>query len=406
MFRWLLPLALSVATKVALAQCAPASSRPGFEVERCEAAGVRYHVVRIDLAAGDAGLRVSRPSERGRRIDRWAETVPGAVVAIAAGDFRFPDYEPLGLTVGQGEAWTPEDDGNLAVLGFDERSVAVFAPARQMVPPEAWMESVVSGAAVLEAGVPTTQCHARGCERRSRTGIGVDEANRFLIAVVVEGDRAGSLGATDPELGELLRTAGAFHGLRSAEGATSSLWSDGSVISTSSDGATREAAVHLAGVDRASGATTRLRGVVGIEGRPEEFLPEATIVVEALDGRSVAMGMPLTDGGYWEYTLPVREYIVRASFDGYRAGCKVCEGVGSEDVWCSLFLVPGDGAEECTPRARRLDVGPWPDAPRVDAGVDAGVDASTEMPRASGCTTASGTAGWWWLLLALRRRER
>lgn len=409
-----LTLMVSVAVAPALgassarAQCSTELPVPGLEVRVCADGGLRYHVLRVDLSAGDLALRVSAPSERGQLLEGWAGAVPGAVAALPAGDFRFPSLTPLGLTVGEGQDWGVPDDGLRAVLAFDERALGVFAPAPQLVPYEPWMVSALSGVPVLRAGVPVEGCTGAGCERRSRSGVGLDRDARFLVAVVAEGDRASSVGVTDPELGALLAEAGAFDGLRSAQGAVSELWVGGAVVSPSSDGASRPGAAFLAVVDRASGRTTRLRGVVGVEGRAEEFLPDATVRVETLDGRVVAEGTPVTEGGYWEFTVPVREYIVRASHAGYRSGCKVCAGVAGEDVWCSLFLAPGEGSEECAPPPRVLDVGPWPEAPPATGTPDAG--AAMDGGGGGGCAASTGGRGSGWCvalgLWALRRRRR
>lgn len=369
------------------AQCAPVPhATVGVTTERCATGDREWWIARVDLATGDLGLRVSRPSERGRTVTRWANETEGVVLALQAGDFGFPSYVPEGLTVGNGEPWSETaDDARLAVLAFDTRGLGVYAPARQVVPAEPWMDAVLSGPSVLRGGVPTSQCEPRGCERRARTGVGLDERGRAVIAVVALGDREGRPGVTDPELGELLRDAGAHDGLRSGEGAWSVLWSQGEVVAPTSEGEPRPTAAFLGVVDRATGAETRFRGVVGVEGMPERALPMARLRVETLDGRLVAEGGTLTTAAYWEFTLPVREYIIRASHAGYRTGCKVCQGAPNVDVWCSLFLVEGSGAQVCEPPPRTLDVGPWPEGtpPGPDAGTSA--DAGTGEERTGGC---------------------
>ncbi|MAC28846.1 MAG: hypothetical protein CMN31_20230 [Sandaracinus sp.] len=395
----------------ARAQCAEVEApATGVTVERCEASERRWWRVRADLGAGDLGLRVSRPSESARSVESWAAAVPGAVVAVQGGDFRFPSYQPEGLTVGAGEAWAQtEDDGGLAVLAFDARGVGVYVPPRQVVPAEAWMENVVSGVEVLRAGAPVDACVGRGCERTSRTGVGLDESGRILVAVVAEGDRPASPGVTDAELGALLRDAGARDAVRTGEGATSLLWAGGAVASASSDGAARPSAAFVGVVDRASGQTTRLRGIVGVEGDEDGRLVGAELQLEALDGRVVTMGGTLTDQAYWEFTVPVREYVVRASHPGYRTGCKVCVGVPSEDVWCSLFLAPGEGEQRCEPPPRVLEVGPWPEAmdagaPEADAGVGPGGSGVGSGCAAGGAGGAGGRGALAVLLLGALAR--
>jgi len=391
------------APAVGAAQCTDRALSVGVSVRLCEAPGGDRAVASVDLAAGDVALRGSRSSERGRTARAWGQEVEGAVLVVQAGPFAFPSFTPTGLTVGGAEHWSETaDDGRHAVLGFDARGVGVFLPALLAVPAEPWQDTVVSGVPVARDGIALTPCEGNGCEPMPRTGLGLTADGRRLVIVVAER-------VTDPELGTALVEAGARDGLRSGSGATSVLWATGDeVLVPSSDGSAREGAAHLAVVDRASGAEFRLRGVVTVAGPgdPDTPLPDATVTVETLGGEVVASGMPITDLGYWEFTLPVREYLVRASRPGYRTGCKICVGVPAEDTWCSLFLEPGEGAESCSPPPRTLDVGPYPEAPEApDAGADAGV---SRPPISDGCA-AGGPGALAWpglLLLAFGRRRR
>lgn len=394
------PLAATLlASQLASAQCPRETLGTGMEVERCPG----HAILRVDLAADDVGLRVTRPSERGQTVEGWASAVPGLTAAVQAGDFAFPSYTPLGLTVGAGEPWSETtDDGGRAILGFDGRGVGIYAPENQVVPPEPWMDSVVSGVRLVRDGVARTDCQDNGCERLPRTGVGITADGRFLVAVVARA-------ATDPEVAELLRAAGASHALRTGEGATSVLWAEGEFVVPSSDGAARPTAAFLGVVDRGTGAQTRLRGVIGDAADSDTFLPAAAITISTLDGREVATGTPRTEGGYWEFTLPVRQYVVRASHAGFRTGCKICPGVAAMDVWCSVFLSAGSGEERCEPPPRTLEVGPWPEA--RDAGpVDAGMrDGGSRTVGSGGCGVARGPATPWavalGLFVALRRRR-
>ena len=375
---------------VASALCTTRSVTGAVSVTRCDG----YAVATIDLVAGDVALRGARSSERGRTATEWSDGVDGAVLAFPGGPFSFPSFTPEGLTVGAGEHWSEtRDDGRFAVLGFDNRGVGVFVPADRAVPAEPWQETVVSGPPLVRDGVVSSPCAGTGCASVPRTGLGLTADGRRLIVVVAEG-------ATDPELGQWLVEAGAFGALRSGEGATSVLW-DGVAdewIVPSSDGAGREGGPWLAAVDRSTGERFRMRGVVGVAGDPERFLADASLTVETLAGDVVASGAPITEGGYWEFSLPVREYVVRASREGFRTGCKICVGVPSEDAWCSLFLTAGSGAETCAAPPRSLEVGPYPEAndpPRVSP------DAGVESPTPSGCAAAGGYPGGGFGLLLL-----
>lgn len=379
------------------AQCTDRDLSVGVSVELCTGGASDYAIASVDLAAGDVALRGSRSSERGRTARAWGQSVEGAVLVVQAGPFAFPSFTPTGLTVGAGEHWSDTaDDRAHAVLGFDARGVGVYLPAPLAVPAEPWQDTVVSGVPIVRDGVALSPCDGDGCEPVPRTGLGLTADGRRLVIAVAER-------MTDPELGALLVGAGVLDALRSGSGASSTLWASGDeFLVPSSDGNAREAAAHLAVVDRASGAEFRLRGVV--TGEEDAPLPGATLTVETLGGAVVDTGMPITDLGYWEFTLPVREYVVRASRSGYRTGCKICVGIPSEDVWCSLFLEPGSGAETCAPPPRTLDVGPYPEAPEVPEDADAGV---TRPPVDDGCAAAGGApSGALLAVLALMRSRR
>lgn len=408
--RALFTLALGLAAAApAQAQCgADESPSVGVVLRRCAEDGARWIEVAADLASADVGTRVSRPMERGAVVETWAgSVVSGAVIAVPAGPFRFADFEPRGLTVGAGEHWgTTADDPRLGVLALDERQAGVLAPGEQVVPLEPWMHDVLSGVPVLRDGVPAA-CRGDGCARAPRTGVGLSEDGRTLVIVTAAGWAADAEGVSDQRLGALLAGAGAHDGVRVAEGATSAMWAreDGLIVA-SSDGASRASAAFLALVDLSAGVTGQLVGVVERmdDNRP---LVGARIVIETSDGTVAAEGGTLTDRAYWSFTLPARDYVVRASVDGFRSSCRVCSVEAGGETWCSQFMVPGEGSETCAPPPLGRDAGPWPVG---DGGVP--VDGSVAPPGSGGCAvgrgeTAGGAASVAWLLLALfglRRR--
>jgi hypothetical protein len=365
-------LALAVviaAPTTARAACeADAALSVGVAVRRCTDPGIAYSVVTADLAASDVGIRVSRSAERGGTVDGWMTAVPSVVAAVQGGPFSFPEYEPLGLTVGESEAWPgTEDDGALAVLALDSGGAGFVAPPAALVAPAPWMASAISGRTVLRAGVPIVACRGSECEPMPRTAVGLSEDGHLLVIVVVEGWTASSRGVSDAELGALARSAGAYEAIRVGEGATSVLATRGGAGAVaSSDGAPRATAAFLGVVDRGSGATGDLVGVV--QRRSDTTaLVMATITIDTTDGRRVAMGGTLTAGAFWSFPLPERTYVVRASHAGYRTNCRVCTVTAGRETWCSLFLEAGTGSEECMAPPRGVDAGALPIA---DAGDD------------------------------------
>jgi hypothetical protein len=239
-----------------------------------------------------------------------------------------------------------------------------------------------------------TTCASDGCDVRPRTGIGLGEDGRSLVIVVVEGWTARSRGITDPDLAELMDGSGAFDAIRVGEGATSVLWSraDGALI-PSSDGASRPTAAFLTLVNRGGAVDGRLMGVVKRAMEPLNPLPDARVRIETTEGMLV-MELPtlVESTAYFTASLPAREYIVRASLDGYVTGCKLCSVTPGGMIWCSVFMMEGSGEETCTPEPRTIDPGVWP---RGDAGpqTDAGPrDAGVLPPPGSedGCAVAAG----------------
>ncbi len=359
----------------------------GVTVSSCTRDGLRYWAVQADLGAGDLGIRVARPSERGLDAATWAAGIAGAVAIAPGAEFDFPAYRPIGLTVGSGEVWSDtRDDGVLGLIGFDNRGVAVFAAPEQLVPAESWMHDVVSGRVVLRDGVPTSDCVDRGCERRARTGLGLSADARSL-AMVVSMD-----GVTNTELGTLLAASGAHHGLCTGDGATSTLRIGDTMAVQSSDGMARPTAAHLAVVERAGGVLGDIRGVIR-DFETNAPVAGATFSIESLSGEVVASGSVRTADAFWQANVPVRLYRVRGAAPGYRTACKICQGEPVGEVWCSVFPQRGEGRVDCEPEPRVLEVGPWPLAPDGGGIADAGPDAGGPAGRSGGCAVAEGRTG-------------
>ncbi|AKF07634.1 hypothetical protein DB32_004783 [Sandaracinus amylolyticus] len=390
-------IAVTLAASSARAECeAEATLSTGVTVQRCTEDGRRWSVAHADLAASDVGVRVARSGERGQTASAWRASVPGAVLAVQGGAFRFPGWDPEGLTIAEGEPWPgTADDGTRAVLALDAQGAGLVVPAVQTVPVEAWMRSAVSGVEVVRAGAPITACEGDGCERRPRTAVGISSDGRTLVIVVVEGWTATSEGVTDPELGALASEAGAHDAIRIGEGATSALTTAGAVAEIpSSDGALRAAGPFLGIVDRADGATGLLRSVMELPDHTR--LPGGTYRVESTDGRLVAMPRP-NSSAYWQLDIAARTYIVHASLAGYRDECKVCTVPPGYEEWCSFQMTPGSGTAECAAPPRGIDAGVFPivDAGEPDAGgVDAGEGSRTSIGGGCGCVVNGARTDW------------
>src|SRR5688572_29429044 len=159
----ILALASVAVAAGARAQCETTTLATGITQDLCAQDGLQWAVVVADLTAADLDLRVTRPSERGSTADAWAGGLGGSVVAVQGGPFRFPDYEPSGFTIGDGEPWSAADDARLGVFAFDGRGGALVAEGPRIVLREAWMTAAVSGVPILRQGTLLTGCAPDGC---------------------------------------------------------------------------------------------------------------------------------------------------------------------------------------------------------------------------------------------------
>lgn len=388
-----LGLVFAIDARPARAECTMSTPSLGVQVKDCTEGSLHWVEAFADLATVDVAVRVSRPAERGRTVEEWASGIAGAVLAVQAGPFRFPTYDPVGLTVGSGEHWLGSaDDGSLSLIGLNSAGVGIFVPAEQIVPHEPlWMDDVISGPPILVDGYPLMPCRGDGCEQRPRTAIGLSEGAQFLVVVAVEGwTERSPEGVTDVELARMALRAGASDAIRTGDGATSVLWTGGALAVPSSDGASRPTAAFLGLFDVGSGAHGQLVGVIKRSEEPQDAIADARVTVRTLDGTVAATGPVLASNGFWEFDLPARSYIVTAAAPGYVSGCRQCEAIADMQIWCTILLRSGSGEETCAPEPRVLEVGPWPTRPDVtpDAGMP-GTDAGPRPdppPPSGGCS--------------------
>jgi hypothetical protein len=395
-----LALALLLASAApAAAQCPRSTPIEGATVHHCMMDGLEWVQARVDLGGLQIGLRVSTPTERQQTAADWAGAT-GARLAVQAGPYRFPEYQPTGLTVGNGVHWRDSaDDGEHAVLWFDNRGVGAVVPADQVIPgyDATLMHNVISGAPLLLDGEPVTRCTGVSCTARPATAVGLSADGQLLIIVVVRGWSADVPGVDDAGLAELMIAAGADDAIRTGEGATSVFFTagtEGPFLVGSSDGAERAGAAWLGVVD-STVEPVEIRGVVE-ETDTEARLTEATVWMVGLDGTEVARGFTEPTEARFTYTVAPREYFVFATLPGFRDGCVYCRGqdvavdaMGIRHNWCSLFMVRGEGPVDCRAPPRTLDVGPFPLASRDAGGLpDAGPRADGGSGGGGGCAVA------------------
>lgn len=405
-----LTLALCFLSAEARAQCSPVDLGIGaIAAERCETGSESYVVARVELRSPDVRLVVSAPTERGSSPDEWINTITGGVLAVQAGPFEFAEQRPLGFTVGQGVEWNDTaDDGAMSVMAFSDRNAGVFVPPEQVVTFEEWMYSAVSGVPVLIEG-RAMPCEGSGCDLAPRTGLGLSADAGTLVVVAARGYLGGAAGIADSRLAELLAEAGAASGMRTGSGATSMMIRPSGALVPASEPTYRPTAALLAILDRRTGVTGNLIGVVE-DVADASRVGGAAIRIETLDGEPFQTATA-NGTGLFQLDLPPRSYIVWAESSNHVAGCRICDVVGGAMRWCSFSLRTSGAPEQCVPEGFGIDAGPWPEPAPPEAGApDAGSRPSDPPGSCSVVATLNRRTGSWTfmipLVLLLIRRAR
>lgn len=246
---------------------------------------LRGVLARVDLRDPRVSFAVTAPVPTGeavlRHTDAWAREA-GVALAVNANFFaRVAEAEPrrpwtdgetvdvIGLSVSEGRVVSPprprqpvllvdETGGRGADTRCPCRVKATIAGARA---PRGVEEAVGGmgprgrrpGTLLLERGENRgATAEVAAAVRHPRTAAGVTRDGRTLLLLVVDGRRPGwSIGATLPEVADLLREAGAADAVALDGGGSSVLWfrapgePEGRVMNRPSDGRVRPVANHL-----------------------------------------------------------------------------------------------------------------------------------------------------------------
>jgi MYXO-CTERM domain-containing protein len=214
---------------------------------------------RIDLRTPGVGLHASADNVRERAVTTptFARNV-GALVAINAdwSDGR----TPVGIAISDGALWhghIPNDRlaGRWGYFGctVDKRcdigNAAPLATDPTLATPTArplrFFEGVgANGVVLISNGAPRTGCYDTA--RNPRSAIGFSEDRNTLWLVVVDGRRSTAAGMTCDETRTLMAGLGCYEAAMLDGGGSSTLFVDGSVRNTPSDGTPRTVANHLA----------------------------------------------------------------------------------------------------------------------------------------------------------------
>lgn len=278
--RFSVVLAVGVAVVLG-AFCAGGASASPVRVDRYESmtddGPVRGLLAWVDLSAPGVEVVVTGPAEdlrheRAKAVltptDAWLET-NGLTLAINANFFAWlgdrsgprPEADIIGLSVSRGEVISPERSfGGRAdpVLFIDAEGRARIGYGTGSVEPVHAVAGIggspndsTPGTLLVQAGRNTGEtARVQPTVRHPRTAAGVSGDGRTLMLVAIDGRRPDwSIGATLPELAEILIEMGAHDALNlDGGGSTSFVYIDGrgeKLVNRPSDGRMRAVANHL-----------------------------------------------------------------------------------------------------------------------------------------------------------------
>ena len=192
------------------------------------------HVLRLDLREPSLRLVVSAPAERGLPMDRRADGA--SAVASFNASFFDRSFVPRGVTVSQGQAWTPvlqaEASPRLACDQWQRCHIAFADTAT--TPPDA-VNAVAGTPWLVRAGqvrsdTDDASCAALCARTHPRTAVGLAGKGRWLLVVLAEGRRPPVAGLTLIQLSQLMRDLGAMDAINLDGGGSSTLWLQGRAV--------------------------------------------------------------------------------------------------------------------------------------------------------------------------------
>jgi hypothetical protein len=237
-----------------------ADPHPGMHRETWTDSAIpaRIRLVQIDLSSSEIAVYATPESDRGITTTEFA-TRKNAQLAINGDAFAVNGYVPRGLAMGASNPWSQtSDDTTSSVFHFrreGERTSAAIIPPEAVITPmdlPEGTEGIISGRPLLvrqSVAVAQFDCNdstSMPCQPAPRTAIAVSPDGRYLWLAVVDGWQSGSIGVTCSQLADFLVARGAGMAMALDGGSSSTLFLDGDVISSPSDGVERSVANHLA----------------------------------------------------------------------------------------------------------------------------------------------------------------
>ena len=241
-------LALLLGTLTAFATDTWTNVRPGIDrLERTIPADPNVaYAVRADLSLPNLAVRATKEDERHQTTGGYAREV-GALIAIN-GDWS-DTWNTVGLSIGDGELWHPhvESWSYFACDIFKACSID-FDPL-----PPFWSQGRLfnaigtNNATLMRAGAVQ---HRSGSfyavDRHPRSALCLEADGVHLWLVVIQGRVTWSRGMTWNETADFMATLGCYDAAMLDGGGSSTLWVEGDVLNTPTDGSERVVANHLA----------------------------------------------------------------------------------------------------------------------------------------------------------------
>jgi hypothetical protein len=220
---------------------------PGIDrLTRTTADPNRVHAVVVDLGRPEIWLRATKEEERQATVSSWAGEV-GATVAINGDWFSYTDYYPVGLAIGGGWGWHDDTDAWSFLACNVTKECWIDPPGNAAAwTPRAWNAVGGNGVLLVIDGVAQVNADAfYSSDLAPRSAVGISADGQTLYLVVVDGRSSSSEGMTFNQMGALLLDLGAHDAMMFDGGGSSTLWVEGSVVNTPSEGSQRTVSNHF-----------------------------------------------------------------------------------------------------------------------------------------------------------------
>jgi len=190
------------------------------------------HVVRVDLQ--NARFEVSAGEERGQTVDAMAGTAR-SVVSVNASFFD-RSFEPRGVTISNGIAWSPvmaqQQSPLLACDARQHCEVALSPPFEQQ---SGWHNVVAGTPWLVNHGKQRTAQDDAQCKNlcetlHPRTAVGLDASGRYLFIVTAEGRKPPVMGLSLTQLSRIMAELGVFDAVNLDGGGSSALFVGGASV--------------------------------------------------------------------------------------------------------------------------------------------------------------------------------